>query len=71
MESATGETIPAQISMNDKPLTKDTADTKTGTASVKESRLYEIIAEPAATDGTVTIKAGAAGLRLYAFTFES
>ncbi|PZQ45145.1 MAG: cytochrome c biogenesis protein DipZ [Micavibrio aeruginosavorus] len=71
MESATDETVNAQILMNGKALEKDTADTKSSIASVKESRLYEIIAEPSSTNRTVTIKAGSAGLRLYAFTFES
>lgn len=71
MESATGEVISSDISINNKQLSEDTADTEAGKASVKESRLYEIIAEPAATEGTVSIKANAAGLRLYAFTFES
>jgi cytochrome c biogenesis protein CcdA/thiol-disulfide isomerase/thioredoxin len=71
MESATGETVHAQISMNGKILGEDTADIKDSTVAIKESRLYELIAEQAATDGTVTIKADGAGLRLYAFTFES
>ena len=71
MESATGEAIDVQISMNGKALAKDTADTNGSMASVRESRLYEIISEPAATKGAVTIKSNGAGLRLYAFTFES
>lgn len=39
--------------------------------SVKDSQLYEIVTNPEAKEGTVTIFSENPGLRLFAFTFES
>lgn len=38
--------------------------------SVKDSQLYELVENPEAQDGTVTITSENPGLRLFAFTFE-
>lgn len=69
MESADGKPVSAQIDMDGKSVTQ-TADVKNGTATIQQSRLYEIVSESGFTDGTVTIKATTPGLRLFAFTFE-
>ncbi len=63
MESADGKPIGVTITNED--------ESHSNMIDVQQSSLYDIIIHKDKKDSTVVIKAGAPGLRLYAFTFES
>ncbi len=69
MENADGNETRAQILLNGKTA-PDTDDVKDGMLAVSASQLYTLADQPAFANGTVTIRATAPGLRLFAFTFE-
>lgn len=71
MDSQDGKAINVEIKLNGNKIAQDQAgaDVKDGVATIKESRLYELVATKSAAKAILEIKTSRAGLRVYAFTF--
>lgn len=68
--SSSNKPAHAQLMLNNKPLAKSAGkDAPDGKFSVEHYMLYELVNQPEAKEGTLTITADEPGLKAYAFTF--